>query len=551
MNDSMLTEQGPRPIERTPSPDALSASADIIVSNGFKRLRSETARKVNQWVKKGTLTASALSLILTSACGNTQQAEPQITPEPTPISIPFVPKINPDSETIVLATHVPAATTKTTPQSTEIHEEQEYSWKTIEGVKVAFDQDSLPVKYVLPDGQEVVLDREEIKKLKEKAISSKEPEIVTILRMDKHGSDLSLRSNKSSIEHPVLSELPDDVLSEEELTKKGVNIIQADSTHFYIRKEAFAKGALLEDFNNTGRKINIVLVDGPLVNNYFMSDARYDNFKPYFPEEKIEITPNQHRKNLLDDATRSLNFERDRLKDYETEYQKEIALIDPKVKQYELNSLSLISDDMLMQSLILGLVFSKRLGNEQHDAAYFGGNNPTIFLAVGENIEAKFVVLYFNAEGEIKIVSHPWGTSLIRDRSVKINDSYPNPLDFPIDSMGSSPDDPSSYPYGKSKTSGIELRHELKHDVLITQRLSKGEKPEHSEYKTDLEAMHTIREAWDKWVKSGYTDNSGYYFVFSLPKEHGGGYILTRKEKNRHKKLRKKLRAKKLKEISS
>jgi hypothetical protein len=37
--------------------------------------------------------------------------------------------------------------------------------------------------------------------------------------------------------------------------------------------------------------------------------------------------------------------------------------------------------------------------------------------------------------------------------------------------------------------------------------------------------MDGISRAWKKWVDSGYKDDSGYYFVFSLP---GGGYIMTK-----------------------
>ena len=258
-----------------------------------------------------------------------------------------------------------------------------------------------------------------------------------------------------------------------------------------------------------------------------MDDARYDQFRSYFPERKTGITLDQYRKRLLDGDGEQLNFVRDHPEHYETELQRELSLINPKVGLYELNNSSLISDDMLRQHMVLFMGSD----DEKHDGAYFGGNNPTIFLAVGDAINVRFVVCYFTSEGEVKIVSHPWETSMLQlNKGVSASGSHPNPQDFLIDPH-SSPDMPSSYAYGKSKTPGIEFRHELVHDVFITQRQNKGEKPDYSEYNTDIEAMRTIQEAWDKWIMFGYKDNSGYYFVFRLPPEAGGGYILTRRKK--------------------
>ena len=50
-----------------------------------------------------------------------------------------------------------------------------------ENIKVAVDEEGLPVEYVLPHGKKVSFDREEVKKIREKAISSKEPEIIKII----------------------------------------------------------------------------------------------------------------------------------------------------------------------------------------------------------------------------------------------------------------------------------------------------------------------------------------------------------------------------------
>lgn len=98
MNDSMI-EQGPKSIEHVPSADAISASADITASKSFRNLIPKKAGHIAEIVKRSlaraTLTAPVLSLIISSGCGNTE-TQPQITPEPTPISttnIATTPKI--------------------------------------------------------------------------------------------------------------------------------------------------------------------------------------------------------------------------------------------------------------------------------------------------------------------------------------------------------------------------------------------------------------------------------------------------------------------------
>lgn len=100
-------------------------------------------------------------------------------------------------------------------------------------------------------------------------------------------------------------------------------------------------------------------------------------------------------------------------------------------------------------------------------------------------------------------------------------DSHPDPADFvkfPV-----SPNDPSAYPYG-AQAIGQALLHEIAHDELIAQRQLKGLPKNRSEYDADIRAMERIRDGWEKWKNSGFIDDSGYFFIFSLRE---GGYILT------------------------
>ena len=154
--------------------------------------------------------------------------------------------------------------------------------------------------------------------------------------------------------------------------------------------------------------------------------------------------------------------------------------------------------------------------------------NTIIFIAVGKSRRPqRDTVLYFTHDGKIRIETNNMVYNT-RDRSPQGKQTYPNPKDFAINSW-SSPDNPDSYPYGGDQKPGdqklgFSLRHELTHHELVGKRLINNQPVDASEYNTDIKAMETIRQAWEKWEKSGFTDNSGYYFAFSLPE---GGYILT------------------------
>ena len=124
----------------------------------------------------------------------------------------------------------------------------------------------IPTGYTLFDGSPGVFNPQEVISLKEKAISSKEPQILAIFPF--YGLSFVFGDHynpKHPEQHQELQNLPEDVLSDSELLGKGVEIIQSDKTHLHIRKRAFEEDGPLADFNSTHRKLTIVLVDGPAV----------------------------------------------------------------------------------------------------------------------------------------------------------------------------------------------------------------------------------------------------------------------------------------------
>lgn len=256
--------------------NAVLASADWTTLSRLRSLVPEKARTslelsiktAKKGAKEVTLAFATFSFLIASGCGNVENpnADSLSPKEPTPVyaSIPEL-------------TQTPTLILTTVPRPTEAPKlpEPEYEYLKFDNIKVAIDKDGLPVKYILPDGREVLLDKEKVLKAKESAISSEEPEIIEVIPLP-----ISRESQyKPSVEHPKTSELPKDVLSEDKLKAKRVSIIPAKNTNLYITEGAFAEGGPLESFNKTGTGLTIVLIDGPVISPYFMSDPKYAEVK--------------------------------------------------------------------------------------------------------------------------------------------------------------------------------------------------------------------------------------------------------------------------------
>ena len=513
----------------------INRAADATVMTLLKHLVPEKARHALRLsVQKSALTAAGLYLLVSSGCGNVESET---------VNPPSIKELTPASDTLL-----------STPES---QKPQDYDYISFENIIVTIDKEGLPVEYVLPDGKKVSFDKELVKKLRKKAISSKEPEIISLIE---DTGRTSKSKDELSRERPKVSELPKDILSEEELAKRGINIVQADNTNLYLREGAFAEGNPLAVFNSGDRKLTIVLVNGPFLADEFMKDARYDSVKEFFDPQ---------RRPLSSEPTLNTSYNSKRIASLE----KELSLYRKKVKQgqklsrpddqnklgnykskiYELKSdlyahtNNMLSNEELFELRALekgtgcgfyhqGLAYGIEgsiLRDGERISDYHSTRDPSqdrevvIFLAVRGNPFTNKRVLAFNEEGVL--ISNPMNITLppyYHDLAPKAEHSNPNPKDFLLNTKAS-PDEPTSYPY-QVHTSGQILRHELEHDKLITQRTVRGEVLNMSEYDTDMRAMEGIKEAWEKWEKSGFKDNSGYYFVFSLPPEEGGGYILTK-----------------------
>jgi len=479
------------------SASALVQSADAVVTDRLKETLPEKARHALRLsAQKAVLAASGLYLLLSSGCGN--------------IEMPFSGSSH-KAEPI--------------PPSVPLKQQENAARQLMAGnVRVEVDREGLPVEYILSDGKRVSFDREEVKKLREKAILSQEPEIITMLPVEGANSKSSESQYKPSPEHPKVTELPEDVLSEEELGKRGVKIIQADNTSLFIRDGAFVEGSPLADFNNTGRKLTIVLLNN---NSAVVDDPKYrESIEAIIPYKVLTLE--NYRAYQIFTREKILGWEREDIKEG-----KKRALLNNEIfPNHDDDLLGLKIYLYRYQNMTEGELFLDQLDLGWNAGGVYlkGVNlNPTILISVGKTYIPD-LFLYFDSSGKIKAASFsslpkvsgyfdpPTTTSI--NHNPKAEETHPDPKDFPINPKVT-PNQASSYPYGSYGTTrqkpGFILRHEISHD--------KGGMKIREEYDTDMKAMEGIKSAWEKWANSGFTDNSGFYFVFSLQE---GGYMLTK-----------------------
>jgi len=402
--------------------------------------------------------------------------------------------------------------------ATETTKQSGYDYIYASGlIRIAIDKEGLPVSYLSPDGKEIGFDRAEIQKLKEKAVANKEPEVITILSLPASKNVDPTYLTSYTDKHPRVLELPKDVLSNEELQKRGVIIVQSPKTNLYIRESAFGENGPLADFNDAAqKKLTIVLIDGPIVSRGFIDDLNQPFVRLLLPST-IDVSGYRSKK---------IAFAEEQLKMGRTSTSTDDELLWLKAQLYKYQK-TLNDKEVAVETILTeqGQNDTDMIGRHIYEYDYERDSNDrqisstlnkrtTIFLAVGENKSInQREVLGFDRNG--KFINRPVWTQLeLYDRGPQPKETYPNPSDIKLNL-----NNPYGYLYEPNGL-GFTLEHEIGH-------YRANLKGENSEKNADTYAMDTISNAWKVWEKSGYTDNSKYPFVFSLRPEQGGGYILT------------------------
>ncbi len=392
-----------------------------------------------------------------------------------------------------------------------------FSRQNIEGAVFVFDSQHQPVSYTLPSGESIEFDPTEIRRVRERAKQSQETEVLDTIRFqtkEANNPNIPTINNRSSTEHPVLKTLPKNTLTEVELKQRNIEVIQADNTQLYIRSQAFEEGGPLQYFQG-----KIILVPGPVVSPGYLKDDKYNEVRGLL-EDLPEIE--KYRTQIIKKTEEYLdNLRSGLLKAKKENNFKDMALYEDLLGEFKADILSY--QKATTEELLIEINQASRAGGK-----YVEADSPVIFIAVGVPTNTTEVRLFFDKNGNCHV---SYGGILPSPGlQPKENQSCPDPTDFRRNPAASS--ESGSYSYG-AQTSGQALRHEIMHYRLMTENYFRRLKlkheilataPDNNEYTTDEAAMEGIRDAWKKWVESGYTDDSGYCFVFSLPE---GGFILT------------------------
>lgn len=446
---------------------------------------------------------------------------------------------------------------KTQPYETKIESTAEY------------DMNGVPTKIITLKGEEITLDnktRDRIVQYRNNVVDYKEPEILMTRKVQIVSPEKPI---ENPLQHPILKELPKDVLSNDELQKRGINIYQANTSNLYIRESAFEEDGPLATFAKYKEKypdaeLNIVLLDSPDAYSGEISDDRIpSNILERIKRDKI-ITKQQiedERSRLIKTRSLSLEEARNKYKEAIDNNEKDLIsryaslIIDEKIVIEELKNKTdyeIRADLLKSKKNIASGVFYTGLGTAKNAA--------TIVLGVKDvPNRSTTTIVRINPDGKINDYQETWTSTNFFQSSISSSLSRPNPESFRLN-PAANPNDPASYPYGIQNI-GQALRHEIAHFDLSHYRMSlwldeysnwmrenlgkpedqRSPKPKDtataSEYLTDMRAMDGITKAWEKCKANNYTNCTGYSFIFSLP-DNSGFIEGTLQDKNKNPKMK-------------
>lgn len=517
--------------------------AEKVVSERLGNLSAGKARVAKTLLscQRGLRIALLATLLASAGCGNVDLSKidlkkplGQAFGKETPIAASATPQPRP-----ILERSTPAVPPTPTPEA-------EYKTYSVGLLTFSLGEDGIPISYKTLDGKIVKLDRNKLLEVRKKALANKEPEVFDIIP-EQEVKKVSSPSN--SKEHPVKKDLPEDVLSTDELAKRGIEIMQADNTDLYIRKGAFEKGEALADYASGKYRMKIVLLNAPVVSDVYMSDPKYKEIKDAYlgkgsllgerSETRVDIE--KYRKEQIKWLEQNLE---DMRKKYKGEneinnsrkaYSDIISAIKIRLFEYQNKSYEELFVEAANEKEAAGIQTTMRLQDGQ-----FG---ILIIAAVGEGKQyPRTVHIFVDEKGQFQFSMGLGGG--VAGFEPKAEYSHPDPSWF-MRNPSASKDNPKSYPY-EGQATGQILRHEIKHDQLKygpgrnvktedfkrpdgtinSLALFEATRGNWSEYDTDEQTMEDIKSAWQRWKDSGYKDDSGYHFVFRLK---SGGYILTKK----------------------
>lgn len=444
--------------------------------------------------------------------------------------------------------------------------------KIFDGIRIFFDEKETPLAYRL-DGQKkndfTADELEKFKKIKQFAIDSSESKVAVQFKVD-----LPVELAEPTPERPYVTEKPDDVLSDEEMAKRGVTVINQESidnySNLYLREAIFGEGGILEPL----RLLNDNLIEGEEQTKLIICNVNapwvesdYWSHLPDFvglgiPYESMWNRANVYYLESLDYYQRLIDWDKLRLQQLRDDHQQNTydyqamqrQLFEDEARKMELEGMT--AAESLFYFMVdrthraIGRYYHQRETNESVPGDV--GNDAVVFIAspdLGKVADKKRITLGFTDLGKLIVDTQYLGSMRSPKNTPRLDMSYPR-VDEHTE-LG--PNDEYRYSAGSV---GFIVYHEIAHHILINvfpklaekgilkdstlyQYLRKDEllnkwfddrgvtnnyfPSDRDERITDTVAMKMIERAHNNWVGTGETDDTGYQLVFQVP----GGYQIT------------------------
>jgi hypothetical protein len=358
----------------------------------------------------------------------------------------------------------------------------------------------IPTRWQDSQGNSGTFDREALLALNQQAITNNETRFLTPQRVQQERSSPTLNQS----ERPLITDLPEDIVSHEELSARGIEVIASPKRSLTFRQSMFEQGGIL-DFHQQAndQRLKIVLVDNPTLSRYAFEDTRYDSVREIiddiFLEENL-LSPEQirqHYRESFEAHMRSSSFGRD-----------EIAA--------KAEAIVTLTD----QEIIDWGIYPHSVGGLHQQQGHRESLTDTcaIFMPMGDrprNVDF-LVVKTQPQENQFSVSVVTIDTSvdlgLSPSKALSSNQSYPEPAQFELT------DSESTLLAGvnpETTTPGFVLRHELFHHRrhYLESTNAEVEGSVDSESQTDIDARNSIEEAFTHQQATG--SDSKYAVILS------------------------------------
>lgn len=393
-------------------------------------------------------------------------------------------------------TAIPVNTPPTPEQSSET-----IFWQK-DGVTV-WATENVPTRWQDSSGKEGVFEREKLIEANRQAIADNEPiRFADVQRVTKNIPSVATSEAENHVEKPA------NILTKEELERRGIEIIQGQDTHLHLRPGAFEPGEIL-DFHTEDNppKLKVIITDKAVLNRYAFAGEDYDSVRDLINDVfslDRTLTPQQIRQEL------DQNFE--------------YSLENPNQTYYDRNQLAL--KRAFISELTDQEIIDWGMNPNSTDGLYMHQGNPgkdslrdtsAIFLAMGSHPTLDCLTISAtNQEGQFEVNL----TALNLQEAYGL---YPT-MDLV---EGQSFPDPSTITYIESEsklTAGVDhstvtksfgVRHEFNHHRRVSRPIA-NETPAQtwSESTTDHVTYDSLVRANQRYQQNG--DDSLYYTVIEV-----------------------------------